>query len=105
MAATTIDGAATRNATGATSLRGRVGMWCLIAAESAIFTIFVVAYLYYAGKSINGPTPREVLEVPIFISIALFSSSFTIVMGESARSSAATASCLRYGGLRPSYLE
>ena len=38
-------------------LRGRVGMWCLIAAESAIFTIFVVAYLYYAGKS-TGPTPR-----------------------------------------------
>ena len=65
-------------------LRGRVGMWCMIAAESAIFTIFVVAYLYYAGKSISGPTPREVLEVPIFISICLFSSSFTIVMGERA---------------------
>lgn len=64
--------------------RGRVGMWCLIVAESAIFTIFVVAYLYYAGKSITGPTPREVLEVPIFISICLFSSSFTIVMGEKA---------------------
>ena len=27
--------------------RGRVGMFCLIAAESAIFTIFVVAYLFY----------------------------------------------------------
>ena len=65
-------------------LRGRVGMWCMIAAESAIFTIFVVAYLYYVGKSISGPTPREVLEVPIFISICLFSSSFTIVMGERA---------------------
>jgi cytochrome c oxidase subunit 3/cytochrome o ubiquinol oxidase subunit 3 len=64
-------------------LRGHVGMWCLIAAESAIFTIFVVSYLYYAGKS-TGPTPREVLEVPIFISICLFSSSFTIVMGEKA---------------------
>jgi len=64
--------------------RGHVGMWCLIIAESAIFTIFVVAYLYYAGKSLSGPTPREVLEVPIFISICLFSSSFTIVMGEKA---------------------
>jgi cytochrome c oxidase subunit 3/cytochrome o ubiquinol oxidase subunit 3 len=64
--------------------KGRVGMICLIIAESAIFTIFVVAYLYYAGKSITGPTPREVLEVPIFISICLFSSSFTIVMGEKA---------------------
>jgi len=65
-------------------LRGKVGMWCLIAAESSIFTIFVVAYLYYAGKSISGPTPREVLDVPIFISISLFSSSFTIVMAEKA---------------------
>ena len=65
-------------------LRGRVGMWCLIAAESAIFSIFVVAYLYYAGKSLNGPTPREVLHVPIFNSICLFSSSFTIVMAERA---------------------
>jgi cytochrome c oxidase subunit 3/cytochrome o ubiquinol oxidase subunit 3 len=58
--------------------RGRVGMWCLIAAESAIFSIFVVAYLYYAGKSLSGPTPRQVLEVPIFTSICLFSSSLTI---------------------------
>jgi len=65
-------------------LRGRVGMWCLIAAESAIFSIFVVSYLYYAGKSLNGPTPREVLHVPIFNSICLFSSSFTIVMAERA---------------------
>jgi len=65
-------------------LRGRVGMWCLIAAESAIFCIFVVAYLYYAGKSINGPTPREVLDIPYLISIALFSSSFTIVRAERA---------------------
>jgi len=59
-------------------------MWCLIAAESAIFSIFVVAYLYYAGKSLNGPTPREVLHIPYFNSICLFSSSFTIVMAEHA---------------------
>src|SRR5271157_2874902 len=65
-------------------LRGRVGMWCLIAAESAIFSIFVVAYLYYARKSLSGPTPREVLHVPIFNSICLFASSFTIVMAERA---------------------
>ena len=66
------------------SYKGNVAMASLIIAESAIFTIFVVAYLYYAGKSLSGPTPREVLEVPIFISICLFSSSFTIVMGERA---------------------
>jgi len=58
--------------------RGTVGMFCLIAAESAIFTIFVVAYLFYVGKSLTGPTPKEVLSVPIFYTICLLSSSLTI---------------------------
>ena len=58
--------------------RGKVGMACLIIAESAIFTIFVVAYLYYVGKSLTGPTPREVLETPIFFTVCLLSSSLTI---------------------------
>jgi cytochrome c oxidase subunit 3/cytochrome o ubiquinol oxidase subunit 3 len=65
-------------------LRGKVGMWCLITAESAIFSIFVVAYLYYAGKSLSGPYPNQVLHVPVFNSICLFASSFTIVMAERA---------------------
>src|SRR6202171_4920994 len=58
--------------------RGQVAMACLIIAESAIFTIFVVAYLFYLGKSLTGPTPREVLETPIFFTICLLSSSVTI---------------------------
>src|SRR5580698_2319303 len=58
--------------------RGKVGMACLIIAESAIFTIFVVAYLFYVGKSLTGPTPREVLETPIFYTVCLLSSSLTI---------------------------
>ena len=62
--------------------RSKVGMACLIIAESAIFTIFVVAYLFYAGKSMTGPTPREVLETPIFYTICLLSSSFTIHFAE-----------------------
>ena len=64
--------------------RGPVGMWCLIAAESAIFAIFVVAYLYYVGKSVSGPMPRDVLRLPIFNSICLFASSLTIVWAERA---------------------
>ena len=64
--------------------RGRVGMGCLIAAESAIFAIFAVAYLFYAGKSLSGPVPSKVLHVPIFNSICLFSSSFTIAVAERA---------------------
>src|ERR1700677_2632272 len=58
--------------------RGNVGMACLIIAESAIFTIFVVAYLFYAGKSLSGPTPGQVLETPIFFTICLLSSSLTV---------------------------
>src|SRR6201984_3326669 len=58
--------------------RGRVAMASLIIAESAIFTIFVVAYLYYIGKSLTGPTPREVLESPIFFTVCLLSSRLTI---------------------------
>src|SRR5882672_7783143 len=58
--------------------RGKVAMAGLIIAESAIFTIFVVAYLFYLGKNLTGPTPREVLETPIFYTICLLSSSLTI---------------------------
>jgi cytochrome c oxidase subunit 3 len=58
--------------------RGRVGMLSLIAAESAVFTIFVVAYIFYIGKSLSGPTPQQVLHVPIFNTICLLSSSLTI---------------------------
>jgi cytochrome c oxidase subunit III len=58
--------------------RGRVGMACLIIAESAIFTIFVVAYIFYLGRSLSGPQPKDVLEVPIVNSICLLSSSATI---------------------------
>ncbi len=58
--------------------RGKVGMVSFIIAESAIFTIFVVAYLFYLGKSLTGPSPRDVLEVPIFYTICLLSSSVTI---------------------------
>jgi cytochrome c oxidase subunit III len=62
----------------------RVGMSALIVGESAIFTIFVVAYLFYIGKSLNGPTPHQVLEIPILATICLLSSSLTIWRAEKA---------------------
>lgn len=58
--------------------KGKTGMLCLIAAESAIFTIFVVAYIFYIGKSLSGPTPAEILSVPILNTVCLLSSSLTI---------------------------
>ncbi|MEO8736214.1 MAG: heme-copper oxidase subunit III [Edaphobacter sp.] len=58
--------------------RGTVGMACLIIAESAIFVIFVVAYIFYMGQSLGGPTPQQVLKLPIFTTICLLSSSLTL---------------------------
>jgi cytochrome c oxidase subunit 3/cytochrome o ubiquinol oxidase subunit 3 len=60
--------------------RGVVGIVCLIAAESAVFIIFVVAYIFYLGKSISGPNPHDVLEVPIVGTICLLSSSLTVYL-------------------------
>lgn len=62
----------------------KVGMACLIVTESALFTIFVVAYVYYIGKSLSGPFPKDVLHLPVLASICLFSSSFTIWLAEKA---------------------
>jgi len=71
--------------------RGTVAMASLIIGESAIFTIFVVAYLFYMGKSLTGPTPQQVLEIPWFNTICLLSSSFTIWRAEHAISDGAVA--------------
>src|SRR6266699_5390393 len=58
--------------------RGRVGMYCLIGAEAAIFTIFVVAYLFYIGKNVVGPKPKDVLHAPILYTVCLLSSRITV---------------------------
>src|ERR1700684_2420735 len=63
---------------------GTVAMLALIVAEVAIFGIFVVAYIYYIGRSLTGPYPRQVLELPIFNTVCLLSSSFTIWIAERA---------------------
>src|SRR5262249_11575040 len=57
---------------------------CLIATEAALFSIFVLAYLFYIGKSLSGPYPAQVLEVPILQTICLLASSATIMLAESA---------------------
>lgn len=74
--------------------RGRVGMFALIVAEAAIFTIFVVAYIFYIGKSLTGPMPKDVLSVPVFYTICLLSSSLTIHL---AAKSLRQGSVLRFG--------
>ena len=64
--------------------RRKVGVIGLILTESAPFTIFVTAYLFYIGKSVTGPYPNQVLDLPILATIYLLSSSVTIVLAEHA---------------------
>jgi cytochrome c oxidase subunit 3/cytochrome o ubiquinol oxidase subunit 3 len=64
--------------------RGTMGVIFLIITESALFTIFLVAYLVYIGRSLTGPYPKDVLDLPILASICLLSSSVTIVFAEHA---------------------
>lgn len=64
--------------------RGTVGIVFLIVTESVLFSMFVIAYLIYLNKSLVGPYPKDVLELPILASICLLSSSGTIVFAEHA---------------------
>ena len=60
--------------------RGKVGTLCLIMSESTFFSIFLVAYLFYIGKSLSGPYPADVLEFPVLATVCLLSSSATILI-------------------------
>jgi len=64
--------------------RRKIGVIGVILTESALFTIFVTAYLFYIGKSTNGPYPNQVLDLPILATICLLSSSLTVVLAEHA---------------------
>jgi cytochrome c oxidase subunit III len=59
--------------------RRKAAVAWLIVTESAMFTIFVVAYLFYLGKSLTGPSPAQVLEMPIISTLCLLGSSVTIM--------------------------
>jgi len=59
--------------------RRKAAVAWLIVTESAMFTIFVIAYLFYLGKSLTGPSPAQVLETPIISTLCLLGSSVTIM--------------------------
>ena len=64
--------------------RGRIGILGLILAENSLFGVFVVTYLFYTGKSLSGPYPKDVLDVPVLATICLLSSSISVALSEKA---------------------
>ena len=80
----------------------RAAAWpccALIIGESAIFTIFVVAYVYYIGRSAYGPTP-QILDVPSSTPSAC-SRAVSPSGSPSAPSSAGACASSRHGGRSP----
>ena len=71
----------------------RVGMVGLIVAEASLFAVFVVAYLYDLGKSHSGPSPKEVLSVPVLGTVCLLSSSVTVALAVRALGRGAVRRC------------
>jgi cytochrome c oxidase subunit 3/cytochrome o ubiquinol oxidase subunit 3 len=64
--------------------RRKVALISLILTEAALFSIFAAAYVFYIGKSLTGPYPKDVLTLPIIATICLLSSSVTVVFAERA---------------------
>jgi cytochrome c oxidase subunit I len=63
---------------------GQWGMLSFLVSEVAIFGTLIVTYLFYLGKDVVGPTPAEVLTLPLVLctTVCLLSSSVTIHMAE-----------------------
>jgi cytochrome c oxidase subunit 3 len=76
--------------------RGPVGLLFFILAESSIFAVFVAAYLFYIGRSLTGPTPREVLQFPVLMTVCLLSSSLTVHLATRALRNGSMASFLGF---------
>jgi cytochrome c oxidase subunit 3/cytochrome o ubiquinol oxidase subunit 3 len=73
-------------------------MIALLVTESSLLAVFVVAYLFYIGKSLSGPYPKDVLEFPWTGTACLLASSVTVMLAVRAlKGGAASTSALWLG--------
>ncbi len=42
-----------------------MGFWTFIGSECLLFGSLIATYLVYEGRSVSGPTPREILNIPV----------------------------------------
>jgi heme/copper-type cytochrome/quinol oxidase subunit 3 len=72
---------------GSTGLDHRkLGVWTFLGSECLFFGTLISTYLVYRGRSLQGPYPRDILNVPL-ISVSTFvllMSSLTMVLGVAA---------------------
>src|SRR6516164_927769 len=62
------------------------GMLCFLVSEVALFGTLIVTYLFYLGRDVVPPTPREALKLPLvlFTTACLLASSGTVHVAEKA---------------------
>ena len=72
---------------GATGLDNRkLGIWVFIGSECLFFGTLVSTYMIYRGRSLQGPYPQDILNVPLITvsTFVLLMSSLTMVLGVAA---------------------
>ncbi len=59
----------------------KLGVWALIGSEAVFFSALIVTYVVLRGRSVSGPLPREILDIPLtgVNTFVLICSSLTMV--------------------------
>ena len=61
----------------------KLGVWTLLGSEAVFFSALIITYITMRGRSVSGPLPHQVLNVPLtaFNTFILICSSLTMVSG------------------------
>ena len=64
----------------------KLGFWTFLGSETLFFGSFIATYMIYAGRSVQGPLPHEILDVPLTTvsTFVLLMSSLAMVLALSA---------------------
>jgi cytochrome c oxidase subunit 3/cytochrome o ubiquinol oxidase subunit 3 len=60
----------------------KLAMWAFLGSECLLFGALISTYLLYRGKSVSGPTPKQIYDIPYtsVSSFVLLMSSLTMVL-------------------------
>ena len=60
----------------------KIAFWTFIGSECLLFGTLIATYLSYEGRSVVGPTPQEILDVPVtsVSTFVLLTSSLAMVL-------------------------
>jgi cytochrome c oxidase subunit III len=64
----------------------KLGFWVFLGSETLFFGTFIATYMIYVGRSLQGPYPHEILDIPLttISTFVLLMSSLAMVLALSA---------------------